>query len=41
MVGALGVSGALKIRPPAAARHMEAISGVLVAVLGIVLWFWE
>lgn len=43
MVGlsALGVSGIMKIRPPGAARHMEAASGLLVAILGIVLWIWE
>ena len=43
MVGlsALGVSGTIKIQLPVAARHMEAASGLLVAILGIVLWWVE
>jgi len=42
MVGlsALGVSGVVRLQPPGAARHMEAASGLLVAILGIVLWIW-
>ncbi|NIQ87443.1 MAG: hypothetical protein GTN83_22215 [Acidobacteria bacterium] len=40
MVGlaALATTAARRIRIPAAARHMEMISGLLIAVLGAVLW---
>jgi len=35
----LGVVGARRIRLPGAARHMEMISGLIIAALGFVLWF--
>ena len=43
MVGlsALGVSGKLSIRVPGLARHMEAASGILIAILGAGLWLFH
>ena len=40
MVGmsALGVATSMKFRLPGAARHMEAASGLLIALLGVGLW---
>ena len=37
-LAALGATLTKRIRIPAAARHMEMISGLLIAVLGAVLW---
>jgi ABC-type nickel/cobalt efflux system permease component RcnA len=36
-----GVRGLRALRIPAFARHMEAISGLLIAVLGILVWLFE
>jgi len=40
MVGlsAIGVSGLVRIRVPGIARHMEMLSGLLIALLGLLLW---
>ena len=37
----LGVIGLRRIRVPAAARHLEAASGLLIALTGIVVWLLE
>jgi nickel/cobalt transporter (NicO) family protein len=36
-----GVAGARRFEPPGAARYMEALSGLLIAAVGVVFWFLE
>ena len=38
VLAAVGASLTRRIPVPGAARHMEMISGLLIAVLGVVLW---
>ena len=40
-LSALGVAGSRRIRLPAAARHLEAASGVLIALTGLVVLIWH
>jgi ABC-type nickel/cobalt efflux system permease component RcnA len=41
ILSALGVAGGRRIRLPGMVRHMELASGVLIAVLGVVIWLVE
>jgi ABC-type nickel/cobalt efflux system permease component RcnA len=36
-----GVAGARRFEPPGAARYMEALSGLLIAAVGVVFWLLE